>query len=83
VFSFVVYYKQRTYQSAQRQVGDWTREMIDTALRFDGRYYLPYQPHGTRKQFAAAYPEAAQLRALKRQVDPEGKFTDELWAKYL
>jgi FAD/FMN-containing dehydrogenase len=83
VFSFVVYYKQRTYRAAQRQVGAWTREMIDTALRFDGRYYLPYQPHATKEQFAAAYPEAAQLRALKRRADPEGKFSNELWAKYL
>ncbi len=83
VFSFVVYYKQRTSRAAQREAGAWTREMIDTALRFEGRYYLPYQPHATREQFAAAYPEASQLRALKRRADPEGKFSNELWAKYL
>jgi FAD/FMN-containing dehydrogenase len=83
VFSFVVYYKQRTYAAAQRQVGAWTRAMIDTALKFEGRYYLPYQLHATSEQFARAYPEAGQLRALKQQVDPEGKFSNELWAKYL
>jgi FAD/FMN-containing dehydrogenase len=83
VFSFVVYYKQRTYAAAQRQVGAWTRELIDTALKFEGRYYLPYQLHATKAQFAAPYPEAGQLRALKRSVDPEGKFSNELWAKYL
>jgi FAD/FMN-containing dehydrogenase len=83
VFCFVVYYKQRTYQAAQRQVGAWTREMIDTALKFEGRYYLPYQLHATQQQFAMTYPEAGQLRMLKRQVDPEGKFSNELWAKYL
>jgi FAD/FMN-containing dehydrogenase len=83
VFSFVVYYKQRTFESAQRQVAAWTREMIDTALRFGGRYYLPYQLHATKEQFAMAYPEAAALRTLKGRVDPQGKFSNELWAKYL
>lgn len=83
VFSFVVYYKQRTWQDAQRRVGDWTREMIDTALRFEGRYYLPCQLHATRAQFDRSYPEAAELRALKRKFDPAGKFSNDLWAKYL
>ena len=83
VFSFVVYYKQRTSRAAQREAGVWTREMIDTALGFEGRYYLPYQPHATKEQFAAAYPEATQLRALKLRADPKGKFSNELWAKYL
>jgi FAD/FMN-containing dehydrogenase len=83
VFSFVVYYKQRTHQAARDRAGAWTRDMIDTALRFGGRYYLPYQLHATRSQFEAAYPEVDELRKLKRRVDPQGKFSNELWAKYL
>jgi FAD/FMN-containing dehydrogenase len=83
VFSFVVYYKQRTSQGAQRRTGEWTRAMIDTALGFGGRYYLPYQLHATRGQFERAYPEARQLRQLKQQVDPAGRFSNELWARYL
>ena len=83
VFSFVVYYKQRVHASALKQTGDWTREMIDTALRYEGRYYLPYQLHATQAQFDKAYPEAAQLRMIKRAVDPAGKFSNELWRKYL
>jgi FAD/FMN-containing dehydrogenase len=83
VFSFVVYYKQRTHRAAQRDVGAWTRQMIDEALRLGGRYYLPYQLHATREQFDRAYPEAGQLRALKQRVDPAVRFSNELWAKYL
>ncbi len=83
VFSFVVYYKQRTYSGASTRIGDWTREMIDTALSFGGRYYLPYQLHATRAQFDLAYPEAIKLRAIKLAVDPGGKFSNELWRKYL
>jgi len=83
VFSFVVYYKQRTHAAARRRVAAWTRAMIDTALAFGGRYYLPYQLHATRAQFDRAYPEAEALRAIKRKVDPFGRFSNELWTRYL
>lgn len=83
VFSFVVYYKQRTHAAARRRMGDWTRDMIDAALRFGGRYYLPYQLHATRGQFERSYPEVEALRALKRQIDPAGRLSNELWARYL
>lgn len=83
VFSFVLYYKQRTWQRAREAVGRWTRELIDTAVRHGGRYYLPYQLHATQQQFDAAYPHAAQLRLLKKQVDPQGKFSNELLRRYL
>ncbi|WP_201303305.1 FAD-binding oxidoreductase [Massilia sp. 9I] len=83
VFSCVVYYKQRTHLDARRKTGDWTREMIETALAFGGRYYLPYQLHATRSQFERAYPEVGSLRQLKRSVDPQQRFSNELWASYL
>lgn len=83
VFSFVLYYKQRTWARASAQVGVWTRALIDAVLRHEGRYYLPYQPHATREQFQRAYPEAAALRRLKDEVDPGWKFSNELWRRYL
>jgi len=83
VFSFVVYFKQRSNDSALRRVGVWTRELIDAALGFGGRYYLPYQPHATVAQFRKAYPEWVQLLELKAQADPTGKLSNEMWAKYL
>ena len=53
------------------------------ALAHEGRYYLPYQLHATPAQFEAAYPEVAEFRRLKREVDPQGKLSNELWRKYL
>jgi FAD/FMN-containing dehydrogenase len=82
VFAFVLYYKQRTDPAARREVGRWTRELIDAAIACGGRYYLPYQPVATRAQFAAAYPRATELFAVKRRVDPAGKFTNALWDLY-
>ena len=83
VFCFVLYFKQRVRVTAQEEVAVWTRELVDLALKHEGRYYLPYQLHATREQFGAAYPEIARLRDLKREVDPGGKFANELWRKYL
>jgi FAD/FMN-containing dehydrogenase len=83
VFSFVLYYKQRTSAAAQQAVARWTQALIALALRHDGRHYLPYQLLATPAQFEQAYPEVAALRRLKREVDPEGRFSNELWRKYL
>ena len=83
VFSFVLFYRQGLDQKAQRVVGEWTRELIEATLKHEGRYYLPYQLHATKEQFERAYPEAAQLRQLKARVDPQGRFSNSLWQKYL
>ncbi|HET9822400.1 MAG TPA: FAD-binding oxidoreductase [Burkholderiaceae bacterium] len=83
VFSFVLYFKQRTWQSARRSVERWTRELTDSVIRHEGCYYLPYQLHASREQFEACYPHAEQLRAVKRSFDPAGKWSNELWRKYL
>ncbi len=82
VFSFVLYYKQRTSADAIDGVGRWTRALIDLALACEGCYYLPYQPHATRAQFAAAYPEAARLAAVKAVVDPARRFSNAMWDEY-
>ena len=83
VFAFVLFYKQHTHAAARETVGRWTRELIDAALDHEGRYYLPYQLHASQAQFDRAYPEAAALRLIKRTVDPEARFSNELWARYL
>lgn len=82
VFSFVVYFKQRTTNAAVIAVGQWTRELIALALSCGGRYYLPYQPHATLGQFAHAYPEIEALKEVKQRVDPLGRFSNMLMVKY-
>jgi FAD/FMN-containing dehydrogenase len=82
VFAFVVYYRQGTAPEDRREVARWTRELIEAVVRSGGRYYLPYQPVATRDQFHRAYPRSTELLALKRRVDPTGKFTNVLWDLY-
>lgn len=82
VFAFVVYYKQGTTDSDRRRVGVWTRELVDAAIASRGAYYLPYQPHPTRAQFARAYPRSAEYFALKARVDPNDRLRNTLWNTY-
>ena len=82
VYCFAVFYKQDPNDDGQR-VAQWVRSLLELALAHGGRFYLPYELHATREQFERAYPEVAQLRALKRLVDPHHRFMNELWKKYL
>ncbi|MGQ0658382.1 MAG: FAD-binding protein [Chromatiales bacterium] len=83
VFSFVLYYKQRSTRRATEAVGVWARALIEAALAHGGRYYLPYQLHATAAQFERAYPGAGSFLALKARVDPQNRFRNMLWDKYL
>ena len=83
VFCFVIYYKQRVLSESLRRVADWTRELIDAAVGLGGSYYLPYQLHATREQFERAYPQHAEFRRIKERHDPDGRFSNEMWRKYL
>lgn len=82
VFAFVIYYKQGVTQGAKRDVGVWTRDLIDAAIDCGGTYYLPYQLHATREQFAKAYPDAEKFFTLKDKYDPNNKFRNRLWDSY-
>lgn len=83
VFSFVLYYKQRSSHRADEASAQWTRKLIDAALANGGRYYLPYRLHASKEQFARAYPEAEAFAALKRKIDPDFRFRNRLWERYL
>jgi hypothetical protein len=38
VFAYVLYYKQGTSEADRREVGAWTRELVDAAVSFQGAY---------------------------------------------
>ncbi len=83
VFSFVLYHKQRGGPRADAVAGQWTRRLIDLALDHGGRHYLPYRLHATPAQFRRGYPGVERFAELKRQVDPQRRFRNALWDKYL
>jgi FAD/FMN-containing dehydrogenase len=58
------------------------RELIDTALTWGGRYYLPYRLYASREQFERAYPLAPAFFEAKRRYDPDGLFQNRFSLQY-
>ena len=82
VFAFVVYYKQGTSKEAQDEVKVWTQEVSDAIISENGTWYLPYQPHASMTQFKKAYPDSQMYFDVKKQLDPDNRFTNQLLDKY-
>ena len=83
VLAFVVYYHQGTSYEERQAVSVWTRKAIDAAIACGGAYYLPYQPHATKVQLCAAYPDFKRFEMLKKELDPHNKFKNALFEKYI
>lgn len=83
VYSFVIYFKQRSNARADGTTAHWTRQLIESALAVGGRYYLPYRLHASPGQFLRSYPEAGEFLRIKDEVDPGGRFRNRMWDKYL
>ena len=82
VFAFVLYYRQGTDPDSRREVGSWTRELMQASVDMGGTYYLPYQLQAPKELFLRAYPRAEELFALKARLDPTYKFRGALWDAY-
>ncbi|MDC0535699.1 hypothetical protein OAO18_07825, partial [Francisellaceae bacterium] len=82
VFAYVLYYRQNTDELSRNKVGIWTRQLIDKALKYDGKYYLPYQLHATIEQLHQAYPNMYKYFELKEKLDLEYRFQSSFFNKY-
>jgi FAD/FMN-containing dehydrogenase len=79
----VLLFSQEMTARAEADMTRMTQEMIEAVLAIGGSYYLPYRLHATPDQFLRCYPRAAELAALKRQIDPGLRFRNALWDTYM
>lgn len=82
VIAFVMLFVQEKTPAGEAAMQALARELTDAALAADGRYYLPYRLHATPDQFRAAYPQAADFFARKREYDPGELFQNQLYLRY-
>lgn len=81
VFPLVTFARQRSYHAQPLQIGPPTRELIETALRFGMRYYLPHHPcHGKAEWQVWQKPGA--LRPLTLQRNSGEGFSNAVRDKY-
>ena len=70
----VLLFSQEMTARAEADMARMTQNLIEAVLAIGGSYYLPYRLHATTAQFQRCYPRAAELAALKRQIDPDLRF---------
>jgi FAD/FMN-containing dehydrogenase len=69
-------------KDAQAHASEVTQQLVDTAIKYGGSYYLTYQLYPTKEQMYKAYPNAPYVFAQKLKYDPEELFNSEFYAKY-
>ncbi len=79
----VMSFSQELTQRGEADQARMTRALIDRIVEIGGAYYLPYRPHATLDQLAAAYPRAAKFARTKRELDPDLVLRNNLWDQYL
>ncbi len=79
----VMLFNQPATDAADDAARAMTEGLIDAALSLGGSYYLPYRLHGRPEQLKAAYPQLDVFAAKKRHYDPQLRFRNLFWDRYL
>jgi FAD/FMN-containing dehydrogenase len=82
ILAVVLYLNQTTDPDGNERMARLTRALIDACSEVGGRFFLPYQLHYSREQLVRAYPEIDAFFAAKREIDPDGLFTNTFYEKY-
>lgn len=80
--AYVMLFVQERSKNGEAQMQALTRDLIDAAIKHEGRYYLPYRLHATREQFEKAYPQSGDFFQRKREYDPHELFQNQFYIKY-
>ena len=79
----VLLFSQEKTARGEADMARMTQALIDRVLAIGGSYYLPYRPHARLDQLLRGYPRAGEFVSLKRRVDPDLLFRNQLWDGYL
>lgn len=79
----VMLFVQKRTAEADDDMRAMTVKLVDRTLALGGSYYLPYRLHATRAQLRAAYPRLEDFITAKRRYDPQLRFRNALWDRYL
>jgi FAD/FMN-containing dehydrogenase len=79
----VMLFPQAMTADGEESMRAMTEKLIDRVLALGGSYYLPYRLHARGDQLRAAYPRIEEFVAKKRAHDPQLRFRNMMWEKYL
>lgn len=81
-FSLVLYINQTVDEEGIAKMARLTGALIDLTHQHGGRFFLPYQKHYSPMQLKTSYPDISAFFARKRHYDPDGRFSNNWFAKY-
>ncbi len=81
-FAVVLFINLPDNETSNTRMQNATRELIDTVLDLNGRYYLPYALYASYNQFWQAYPEFKNVIEAKTKWDRAGLLTNRLYQSY-
>ncbi|HZO47477.1 MAG TPA: FAD-binding protein [Xanthobacteraceae bacterium] len=79
----VLLFSQGVSGEADRAMAALTEQLIDAVLAIGGSFYLPYRLHARADQLRRAYPRLDTFIAKKREYDPQLRFRNLMWDRYL
>jgi FAD/FMN-containing dehydrogenase len=79
----VMLFPQQATAEGDESMRAMTEALIDRVLTLGGSYYLPYRLHARGDQLRKAYPRMEEFIAKKRAYDPQLRFRNMMWEKYL
>ena len=82
VFGLVFLFNQKKTESQEEAMQNLTHQLLDTALKYEGTYYLPYRLHIDRNKMRLAYPQADQFFKLKKKYDPDEVLSNRFYLHY-
>lgn len=81
-FAIVLYINQKTDKEGTERMQKVTQELIDLAVKHNGRFFLPYQLYYTTQQLKQTYPEIPAFFTAKHKYDPQEILTNTWYEKY-
>lgn len=81
-FSIVLYINQKLSDKEKLKAKQWTQELVNLALNYQGTHYLTYQLYPTKEQVKQAYPSIDQFFKKKKQYDKTELFMNKFYNHY-
>ncbi|MBT6121001.1 FAD-binding oxidoreductase [bacterium] len=82
MISVVLYINQRHDKESLDKAKQWTQSLVNSALKYDGTYYLTYQNYPSLSQFKDTYPDWQTFKTKKETIDPKNTFLNEFYVRY-
>jgi hypothetical protein len=81
-FSVVLYINQGLSEEEVEKAKIWTQEIVDSAIKNNGTYYLTYQLYSSQEQIRTVYPKIDDFFEKKKKYDSNELFMNKFYEKY-